>query len=233
MTTTTSWATSLAAATGVLVNLPQISGAARRNPRRWPVAPADRSQAILDVRTLSEMRRGQQVWRADDAVQPTAAAGTTAASPGPFADGSHLPHPAPTSKDNYSDAPRGNTRRSTTRRCAISTRALTEGYVLGPALAIGAGFDQTISGVIPADATKSQDLRAVRSGGAIRRDRGGSGLGRDAAGHRATVADRRRSARRSMPKHLAWYTGSNIAPRCSKVGRRFGAAQRHAPITTF
>ena len=182
MTTTTSWATSLAAATGVLVNLPQISGAARRNPRRWPVAPADRSQAILDVRTLSEMRRGQQVWRADDAVQPTAAAGNNAAWRGPFADGSDLPQPARTSKDNYSDAPGGYTRRSTTRRCAMSSRALTEGYVLGPALAIGAGFEETISGVIRRDGTKSQDLRAVRCGGAFRRDRGGSGLGRDSCG---------------------------------------------------
>ena len=89
----------------------------------------------------------------------------------------------------------------------VSTRALNEGFVL-PCASLG-GFEDTISGVIPADATKSR-LYAPFT-----------------AGRPATITAAEWSAlqsrakalidgdlRRAYAKHLAWYTGS-YKPKCA------------------
>ena len=90
----------------------------------------------------------------------------------------------------------------------ISTRALTEGYVL-PCVALD-GFEETISGVIPADATKSrlyQPFAAERPASI-------------AAAEWSALQGRARALidgdlRRAYAKHLAWYAGS-YKPKCNR-----------------
>ncbi len=91
----------------------------------------------------------------------------------------------------------------------ISTRALGEGYVL-PCAAM-TGFDQTISGVIPADATKSRLYApfAAQRPANISAAEWSALQGRA----RALIDGELRAA---YAKHLAWYQGQ-YAPRCAKA----------------
>jgi uncharacterized protein (DUF885 family) len=91
----------------------------------------------------------------------------------------------------------------------ISTRALNEGYVL-PCVALG-GFEETISGVIPADATKSRIYApfAAERPATI------------AAAEWAALQARAKALidgdlRAAYAKHLAWYTTS-YKPKCNKA----------------
>ena len=89
----------------------------------------------------------------------------------------------------------------------ISTRALNEGYVL-PCVALG-GFEGTISGVIPADATKSRlyaPFAAERPTTITAAD--WSAL---QARAKALIDGDLRAA---YAKHLAWYSGS-YKPKCN------------------
>ena len=90
----------------------------------------------------------------------------------------------------------------------VSTRALTEGFVL-PCAAM-TGFDQTISGVIPADATKSR----IYTPFAAERPANIS------AADWSALQGRARSLiegdlRAAYAKHLDWYQ-NQYAPRCAK-----------------
>ena len=89
----------------------------------------------------------------------------------------------------------------------ISTRALNEGYVL-PCVALG-GFEETISGVIPADPTKSRLYAPFAA------DRPATITAADWASLQARakvlINDDLRAA---YAKHLAWYTGS-YKPKCN------------------
>ncbi len=90
---------------------------------------------------------------------------------------------------------------------AISTRAMTEGYVL-PCLSLD-GFESTISGVIPADPTKSrlyQPFAAERPAAVPAHE--WSAL----QGRARTLIDG--DLRRAYAKHLAWYSGS-YKPKCA------------------
>ena len=92
---------------------------------------------------------------------------------------------------------------------AISTRALNEGYIL-PCVALG-GFEETISGVIPADPTKSrlyQPFAAERPATISAAD--WSAL---QARAKALINGELRAA---YAKHLAWYTGS-YKPKCNAL----------------
>ena len=90
---------------------------------------------------------------------------------------------------------------------AISTRAMAEGYVL-PCLSLG-GFESTISGVIPADPTKSRLYQpfAAERPAAVPAAEWSALLGRA----RALVDG---DLRRAYAKHLAWYSGS-YKPKCA------------------
>ncbi|MEO6114493.1 MAG: DUF885 domain-containing protein [Sphingomicrobium sp.] len=90
----------------------------------------------------------------------------------------------------------------------ISTRALNEGYVL-PCVALD-GFEDTISGVIPADATKSRLYQPFAA------DRPAS----IAAAEWSALQGRARALidgdlRRAYAKHSAWYAGS-YKPKCNR-----------------
>ena len=89
----------------------------------------------------------------------------------------------------------------------ISTRAMTEGYIL-PCLSLG-GFESTISGVIPADPTKSRLYQpfAAERPAAVPAAEWSALLGRA----RALVDG---DLRRAYAKHLAWYSGS-YKPKCA------------------
>lgn len=89
----------------------------------------------------------------------------------------------------------------------ISTRAMNEGYVL-PCLALD-GFEETVSGVIPADPTKSRLYQpfAAQRPAAV------------AAGEWSALQSRARvvidgDLRRAYAKHLAWYSTS-YKPKCA------------------
>ncbi len=91
----------------------------------------------------------------------------------------------------------------------ISTRALNEGYVL-PCVALD-GFEETISGVIPADATKSRLYQPFAT------ERPAS----IAAAEWSALQGRARTLidgdlRRAYAKHSAWYAGS-YKPNCNKM----------------
>jgi len=89
----------------------------------------------------------------------------------------------------------------------ISTRALTENYVL-PCQSLG-GFEATISGVIPADPTRSRLYQPFA----------GQGPATVSAAEWSALQGRARSLidgdlRRAYAKHLAWYSGS-YKPKCA------------------
>jgi uncharacterized protein (DUF885 family) len=91
----------------------------------------------------------------------------------------------------------------------ISTRALNEGYVL-PCVALG-GFEDTISGVIPADPTKSR----LYSPFAAERPTTISAADWSALQARAKALING-ELRAAYAKHLAWYT-TNYKPKCNKA----------------
>ncbi|HMI40956.1 MAG TPA: DUF885 domain-containing protein [Sphingomicrobium sp.] len=91
----------------------------------------------------------------------------------------------------------------------ISTRALNEGYTL-PCVALG-GFEETISGVIPADPTKSRLYSPFAAERPVV----------IAAADWAALQARAKAMingdlRAAYAKHLAWYTGS-YKPNCNKA----------------
>ena len=90
---------------------------------------------------------------------------------------------------------------------AISTRAMTEGYVL-PCLSLD-GFESTISGVIPADPTKS---RLYQPFAAERPSTVPANEWSALQGRARTLIDG--DLRRAYAKHLAWYSGS-YKPKCA------------------
>ncbi len=89
----------------------------------------------------------------------------------------------------------------------IGTRAMNEGYVL-PCLALD-GFEETVSGVIPADATKSRLYTpfAADRPAAVTAAEWSALQGRAKA-----LIDG--DLRRAYAKHLAWYSGS-YKPKCA------------------
>jgi uncharacterized protein (DUF885 family) len=91
----------------------------------------------------------------------------------------------------------------------VSTRALGEGYVL-PCAAM-TGFDRTISGVIPADATKS---RLYAPFAAERPANISAAEWSRLQGRAKALIDR--ELRAAYAKHLAWYQ-NQYAPRCAKA----------------
>ena len=93
----------------------------------------------------------------------------------------------------------------------VSTRALNEGYTL-PCVALG-GFEGTISGVIPADPTKSRLYSPFTA------ERPATVLAADWAALQARArALIDGDLRAAYAKHLAWYTGS-YKPKCkTEVG---------------
>ena len=91
----------------------------------------------------------------------------------------------------------------------ISTRALNEGYAL-PCVAM-VGFEETISGVIPADATKS------RLYGPFKADKPAN----ISAAEWTALQERAKTLingplRAAYAKHFQWYTGQ-YAPKCAKA----------------
>jgi uncharacterized protein (DUF885 family) len=91
----------------------------------------------------------------------------------------------------------------------ISTRALNEGYTL-PCVALG-GFEETISGVIPADPTKSRLYTPFTA------ERPATIAAADWAALQARAkALINGDVRAAYAKHLAWYTGS-YKPKCNKA----------------
>ena len=97
--------------------------------------------------------------------------------------------------------------RSTTKRFRISSRALAEGYVL-PCQSLD-GFEATISGVIPADPTKS---RLYEPFAAARPATVSASEWRALQGRARTLIDG--DLRRAYAKHLGWYSGS-YKPKCA------------------
>ena len=89
----------------------------------------------------------------------------------------------------------------------ISTRAMAEGYVL-PCASLD-GFEATISGVIPADSTKS---RLYAPFAAERPTTISAGEWNALQGRARAVIDG--DLQRAYAKHLAWYSGS-YKPKCS------------------
>jgi uncharacterized protein (DUF885 family) len=92
---------------------------------------------------------------------------------------------------------------------AVSSRALQEGYVL-PCEAM-AGFEETISGVVPADATKSRlygPFAATKPASIT------PAQWSDLQARARTAIDG--PVRAAYAKHLSWYTGQ-YAPKCAKA----------------